>query len=84
MCEGAAFVLVPPSPNVHEYVYGNKPPDGLGSKFTVSGAVPELGLAPVDGTTKVGTVSTVKGNVQLPGVLSQSPDAWPVQCMLAS
>jgi len=79
MCEGAALVLVAPSPNVHEYEYGDRPPDGVGLKFTVNGAVPELGLAPVDGTTSVGTVSTVKVNIQCPDVLSQSPEAWPVQ-----
>lgn len=45
---GFAVWLVLPSPKVQLYVYGGNPPPTMVWKFTVSGAVPELGVPVAD------------------------------------
>src|SRR3990170_3011804 len=42
---GFSSVLVPPSPNVHEYVYAVDPPLTVTVKDTASGMLPDNGLA---------------------------------------
>src|SRR3989304_2781688 len=62
---GLSRVLVPPSPNVPEYVYGVDPPLTVTVKDTVSGTLPDSGLAAADavrgGRDRSSTFAGAKG-----------------------
>jgi hypothetical protein len=56
---GSCSVLVPPSPNVHEYVYEPEPPAAAPVKETLSGAVPDAGVPLAEAVREEGALTTI-------------------------